>query len=206
MSILTIYGPQPSSYVRTARMTCIEKGVEHELQPIELGGEPHHRLHPWGKVPILEHGSVRLFETSAICRYIDDTFGGPALTPRDATGRAVMEQWISALNCYFYDDLIRSFALQYIFPRGADGAPNREVIDRAVPLMHRDLDALEKGLSGNAWLAGETFSLADAFYAPVLFTASLFPEGQQAIASRSNVQRYLERLIDRPSFRKVQPK
>jgi glutathione S-transferase len=116
-----------------------------------------------------------------------------------------MDQWISVLNCYLYGNMIRDYVLQYLFPRGADGKPNREVIDRAIPLMNRDLDAVEKGLAGKDWLAG-TFSIADIFYGPCLYSASLFPEGKLAINSRPNVKRLLDRVTDRATFQKVQPK
>ncbi len=205
MTTVTLFGPPQSSYVRTARMTCVEKGIEHRLEPVDLGSDAHRALHAWGKVPILEDGSFRLIETSAICRYLDEAFPGPALTPKDPKARATMEQWISVLDCYLYEDLIKSYALQYIFPRGADGKPNREVIDPAVKRMERDLDQLERALEGHTHVVGQTLSLADLFYAPVLFTTSLFPEGKEAIRSRSNVQRLMERLVERPSFRQVQP-
>ena len=78
MSNVKIYGPAPSSYVRTTRMALVEKGVDYELLPIEFGSDAHRALHPYAKVPILEHGDVRLYETQAILRYIDARFDGPA--------------------------------------------------------------------------------------------------------------------------------
>jgi glutathione S-transferase len=203
MTTLTIIGGPRSSYVRTARMTCIEKGVAHELRPIELGGEGHRALHPWGKIPALEHGPFRLYETTAICRYIDDAFEGPSLTPNDPQERARMEQWISVLNSYWYEDLVKSYALQYIFPRGADGQPNRELIARSVSSMSRHLDPVEQALEGRAWLAGDAISLADLFYGPVLVTVTMFPEAKAAIESRPNLKGLLDRISDRPSFREV---
>jgi glutathione S-transferase len=67
------------------------------------------------------------------------------------------------------------------------------------------VDQRARLLAGNSWLAGDSISIADLFYAPVLFTASLFPEGKQAIAERTKVRQDLDRLIERPTFRRVQP-
>ena len=203
MTNVTIHGLSASSYVRTARMICYEKGIEHELRPVELGSDAHRALHPWAKMPILDHGSIRLYETTAITRYLDDTFSPGSLTPKDIAARARGEQWISVLNAYLYETFVRNYILQYIFPRGADGKPNREVIDRAVQKMAHDLDGLEKGIR-HQYLAGDTLSIVDLFYAPVLYSTSLFPEGKPAIASRPNVQRYLDRITDRASFKKAQ--
>src|SRR5574339_509843 len=160
MTTLILHGPPPSSYVRTARTLCEEKGITYELHPVDIGSDAHRELHPWAQVPILTPGTVRIYETAAICRYLDDVFPGRSFTPMAPAARASMEQWISALNCYFYEDLTRNYGLQYLFPRGANGEPNRAVIDPAVERMHRDLDALERGLAGKAWLAGDAISIA----------------------------------------------
>ena len=96
MADVILHGVAPSTYTRTARLTCEGKGVSYQLEPVEFGSARHLALHPFGKIPILEHGSTRIFETLAIARYVDEAFKGPALQPADAKGRALMTQWISA--------------------------------------------------------------------------------------------------------------
>ncbi len=205
MTELTIYGPAPSSYVRTARLVCEEKGVSYTLKPVDLGTEAHQALHPFKKVPVLEHGDVRIFETAAIAHYINDSFDGPSLVPSSPLARAQMEQWISSLDCYLYDSMIKRYALQYIFPRGANGAPDRAVIDAAVPEMTHGLDLLNSALEGRPWLAGQTLSLADLFVAPVIATIKNFPEAKALVAQRSQLARLQEAVEGRPSWPKVQP-
>ncbi len=90
MSKLTIYGIAPSTYTRSARMAAIEKGIEFDFEPVELGSPEHLALHPYGKVPIMRHGDLTLYETFAIGRYIDEAFDGPALQPSDTAERARM--------------------------------------------------------------------------------------------------------------------
>jgi hypothetical protein len=41
MSEVIIYGPPASSYLRTVRMTCIEKNISYELRLVDFGGESH---------------------------------------------------------------------------------------------------------------------------------------------------------------------
>jgi len=204
MADVTIHGPPQSSYVRTARMACEEKGISHDLTPVEPGSDAHRQLHPFAKFPILEHGGVTVCETSAICRYIDDVFDGPALVPADAEARATMETWISNVNCYFYPDMVRDYVLQYVFPRGADGKPDRKVIDGALPGIKRDLAVLDRALDGVDFVAGR-LSLADLFIAPVMAVLSMFPEGKQAIGDFPNIQRVGGPMMNRPSFQRTQP-
>ena len=45
--------------------------------------ENQHPLHPFGRVPALQHDDFVLYETNAIAAYIDDVFPGPKLTPAD---------------------------------------------------------------------------------------------------------------------------
>ncbi len=101
MSDVTLYGFPPSSYTWSARMACEEKGLSHDLEPIEFGSDEHKALHPFAKIPIMKHGDVTVYETAAICHYMDQTFDGPPLTPADAAGQARMMQWNSAIVDYF---------------------------------------------------------------------------------------------------------
>ncbi len=205
MSEIKLYGPPQSSYVRTARWACAEKGVPHELVPVQLGSAEHRRLHPWAKVPILEHGDVRIYETSAIARYIDEAFDGPALTPATAPARARMEQWISALGCYMYDDGVRNYALQYIFPQCADGAPDRRTIDAAAERLGRDVAALDAAYADAQWIAGDALSLADLFIGPFVATFSRFPEGAKILAAAPHLARAFAAMEARAQYLSIQP-
>lgn len=201
MNTVKLYGAPPSSYVRTARMTCVEKGAEHELVVQNPQSPEQKAMHPFGKMPAMTHGDVTLFETSAICRYIDQAFDGPALTPSGATDAAVMEQWISVINCYLYGSMIKNYSLVYIFAGFKGQEPDREKITAGVPAMAEGLQMLDKGYDGKDWLAGDAMSLADLFVAPVVQTVNMFPEGQEAMASCANVKRVFEVMSARDSYK-----
>jgi glutathione S-transferase len=203
MSDLIIFGFPQSTYVRTVRMVCEEKGVSYEMSLIKPGSAVSPAVHPFGRVPAIQHGDVHLYETSAIARYIDEVFPGPSLVPATPLERATMERWISAINGYVYDDLIRKYAFAYIFPRGADGKPDRAVVDASLPSLTRDLHLLDKGLAGVEWLAGNTLSLADLFIAPILSYVGMFPEGQAIMADCPNMKRVGGATTARASFEKT---
>src|SRR5687767_4314542 len=85
MTNVALYGFPLSTYVNVARLVLTHKGVDyvfHDLEA-EMGGPRHLALHPFNRVPILEHGDFRVYETAAIIAYIDDAFSGPSLTPQD---------------------------------------------------------------------------------------------------------------------------
>lgn len=205
MSDITILGPPQSSYVWTTRLLCEEKGISYDLEPVSFGSEAHLQRHPFGKVPVLQHGDLWLFETLAITTYLDHAFDGPSFVPDDAAAQARMHQWLSAINSYMYDDIIRKYVLQYIFPKGQDGEPDRVVIDETLPRIKRDIDALEEGLQDKPWLAGDRVSLADLFLLPIVTYLSNFPEGQEVLTGKGNLQRVIHELQARPSFDRTIP-
>ncbi len=205
MSTVTIHGPVQSTYVRTARMVCEEKGVPYELAPLALGSAEHLALHPFGRVPVLTHGDVKIYETSAIARYVDEVFPGPSLIPGSPVERARMETWISQINSYMYDDIIRNYVFVYFFPKTADGKPDRAKVEAALPNLKRDFGLVDKAVGESEWLAGGTLSLADLFLCPILFYAAQLPEARELMGNCKNMQRAGAATMSRPSFTKTAP-
>jgi glutathione S-transferase len=199
-----VYGVPLSSYVRTVRMTCAEKGVPHRFEPIQLGSSEHRRRHPFLKIPTASHGDFELFETSAICHYIDKAFEGPQLVPSAAKELARMEQWISVINCYVYRDTISNYVLQYVLPSLEGRQPDRAKIDAGLDAMKNAISELDRAYEGREWIAG-TFGLADLFVGPVISSVILFPEGKQAIEASKNLPRVLTQLRGRASSEFLDP-
>lgn len=53
-----IYGVPVSTWTRTVRMVCIEKGIEHELVPVARASDEHRRLHPFARYPVIAIGDT----------------------------------------------------------------------------------------------------------------------------------------------------
>lgn len=200
MSDIVIYGIVQSSYVRTVRLACEEKGVSHEVQAIEFGSSEHVALHPFAKVPAARHGDTVLYETGAIVRYVDAAFDGPSLQPAELAARTRMEQWISATCDYFYQDIIREIVFQRLVAPSRGAEPNEKMIAAAVPKLDHHLGVMERVLSDGDWLAGDALSLADLFLAPIHFWAGMAPEGQRLLPNYPAVGRWWERMSARPSM------
>jgi len=203
---LVLLGDVRSSYTRTARMALAEKGLAYTMQSCAPHSPEIMAVHPFGRIPALRDGEIGLFETSAIVRYVDECFGpAPSLLPGSIIGRARCEQWVSAVNAYLYDTMVRRYILQYLFPRGADGQPDRGVIDGALKEMPAQLAALDKAYGAGDWLAGGVLSMADLFVAPILAYVERMPEGAALLGAAPNVQRAQAVLRARPSFTTTDP-
>ncbi|HUK60688.1 MAG TPA: glutathione S-transferase family protein [Stellaceae bacterium] len=200
MADLVLYGIPQSTYVRSARMACIEKGVPHRLEAATPHSETLNRLHPFGKMPAMEHDGFMLYETSAILRYIDEAFDGPRLTPSDLRRRARMEQWVSAINAYYDRTMIRQIVLQYYFPTGADGKPDRAIIDKSAEDAKKQIAVLDEALAEGPYLLGGDISLADLLLCPILVYFFRTPEGEAMLAASKNIRRAGEAIRARKSF------
>lgn len=206
MSDIVVYGFAPSTFVRTARLALEEKGVDYELATVEFGSAALLKLHPFGRIPAFAHGDVRLYETSAIARYVDEAFDGPALQPSDAGARARMDQWISAFNCYYNPTLVRVLILERLVAPMRGRETDQARIDEALPEIEKHLGVLERELGdGRAHIVGEELTLADLFFAPPIAYLRMTPESERLLANRPAIGRWFDTVSARPSFAATQP-
>lgn len=202
---IKVLGDPRSSYVRATRMALVEKGVKYTLDPVAPHCEAVLALNPFGHVPVFRDGDFTLYETSAIIRYIDECFDGASLVAGNTMARAQMEQWASAISFYCYDTMVRRYVLQYVFPKGAGGAPDRATIDAAVPEIRKQLGILDRAYGKRNVLVGETPTLPDLLLAPIVFYLGLFPEGKALLAEAPSLSRAHAWMAARPSFRETAP-
>lgn len=204
MSTVIIHATPFSTYGRTCTMALIDKGVPYELDPAGPQTPEQLARQPWGAVPAMSHGDVRLYETLAIASYIDTAFDGPALQPDDALQRAQMNQWISVFIQYLYRPAI-DIALQRLFVPAQGGTANEELIAESVPKTEKALAALDGALDGQNFFAGSIVSLADYFVFPLLPYLDMTPEGPALFAETPNLTRWQSAMAKRDSAQKTPP-
>ena len=203
---LTLLGDPRSTYTRTVRMALAEKGVAYTLQACAPHSPELLAVHPFGRIPALRDGDTGIWETTAILNYIEECFDtGTALRPGNIVDRTRALQWSSAINAYLYDTMVRRFVLQFIFPRGAGGQPDRAVIDAALADMPTQFAALEAAYARSPFLAGNSLSGADLLLAPILAYVQHMPEGGALMARYPGVVRAQDLMRQRPSFTSTQP-
>jgi glutathione S-transferase len=203
---VTLLGDARSSYTRTVRMALLEKAVAYTLQEAAPHSAAIRAAHPFGRIPALRDGDLELWESAAIINYLDESFDtGISLRPGSILDRARCTQWISAVNCYLYDTMIRRYLLQVLFPRDPAGKPDRAIIDTALAEIPAQLDALEQAYARSDYLAGASLSAADLFVAPILAGLQFMPEGGRLMETYPNILRAQNLIRQRPSFTSTQP-
>ena len=201
-----VYGFPRSTYVNIVRLILTHKNIPygfHDLEPI-MGKPEHLALHPFNRVPILRHGDFAVYETSAIASYIDEAFDGPRLTPQDVRQRARMNQWISAVNSYYYPYMIFHVTHERLVYPELGIASDEKVVAHALPKVELALGVMERELShGGEYLLGPELTLADFFVLPSTFAFSLTEEGKAMYPRYPAFYRWRERMESLPTTQKL---
>ncbi|MES0128096.1 glutathione S-transferase family protein [Mesorhizobium sp. M0029] len=196
-----VYGADYSVYVRIVRLVLAEKGIDYDLVPVDVfaaEGTPawYFEHHPFGRIPAFEHDGFRLFETSAIARYVDEAFDGPALQPKDARTRATMNQIIGMLDAYAYRSMVWDVAVERLEKEAPDEALVANGLRQAETVL-RVLTALKPP---GPWLLGDHLTLADLHAASIIAYFVKVADGQKLLAAFADIQAWWEGIAKRPSL------
>lgn len=199
------WGSLRSTFSSKTKVVLEEKGLAYRVEREKIGDiwkkTPEvMQKNPLGKVPWIDDGDTRVYDSTVINEYLEERYPQPRLLPADPLERAK----VRALENYG-DEIVLSGPLPGIWMPwwSKPEQRNEEDMERArETLRSRALPFLEESLSGREYLAGE-FSLADAPYmavAMVLQVDGMSLENFPAFAA------YLDRLRARPSYRCIDPR
>ena len=204
MSEFTVYGVPGSPYVRAALLGLEEKGADWRLVPFGMGdmrGPKHLQLHAFGRIPILDHGDFRLYETQAILRYLDRIIPAPALTPADPRAEARMNQLCGITDWYVLPDISSGITFgRLVAPKF--GMPVDEAkIQAAIPRAKLCVTEIARLLGEQDYLAGGAVSIADLLMIPHLSFLTETAEGEEMLAPHGELLAWIRRMEERPSMR-----
>ena len=161
---MKIIGSFVSPYVRKV-LACLElKGLDYEVDPITpfFGNDDFERLSPLRRIPVLVDGDLTLCDSSAICAYLDEAYGGPALLPADPKARA-QARWLEEYadtrlgDLFIWGLFYQKFVHPVVWGVPGDQARIEKTLTEGLPAA---LDYLETVLPAQGWLFDD-FGLAD---------------------------------------------
>jgi glutathione S-transferase len=206
MSEFIVYGVPGSPFMRSVCAAMEEKGEPyriHALGPSER--EARAKLHPFGRIPVIDHGDFRLYETQAILRYIDAVFPTPALQPTDPKAIGRMNQFIGINDWYLFPQVARIIVFQRIVgPVIMGTTPDEAACAAAIPDAERCLNELERLLGDQSFLAGDQLSIADLLLVPQLAYLAATPECAR-ILQDTRLNTWLGRMEARASMQATLP-
>jgi glutathione S-transferase len=208
MPDMILWGFDASTYVRTVKMLLAEKAfTDFEQKPLNvLAGDPktpeHLERHPFGKVPVLDHDGMRIIETSAIVRYLNDVLPGKSLVPATPKDRARMDMIVGIVDSYGYGALIGGVAAYHLFPDFV-GGKNEAMYQGGLANGRKVIELAMKTKGESPFIAGE-LSLADLFLAPIVFYVSLTPDAG-ALSAIAGFTDWWSGIQALPSFQATPP-
>jgi glutathione S-transferase len=199
--MLKIFGHPVSTCTRKVLFTLNELGTPFELVTVDImvgahKQESHLRQQPFGRIPALDDDGFEMFESRAMCRYLNERFGGK-LVPADIKARAKMEQWISVETSEFTPNAMK-FIYQYVFKREQEPA----ALEAAGKALELCTSILDKQLAKTPFLAGDALSLADISYAPYVEYAMGTP-AKDIFAKNRHFAAWWSKVSERPAWRKT---
>lgn len=177
----------PRGFVRDLRLrwACEEAGLPYAVRTIPFADRDTNHLdrQPFGQVPFLDDGTLRMCESGAALLHLARK--SEALMPADPASAAEVTQWLfSALNS------IEMVSVPWWFLK-VSGRPDNEL----GPWLDKRLAQLEHVLVSRDWLAAGRFTVADLLMADVLRVSAVRARGE-----RPATEAYVARVTARPGF------
>lgn len=191
---LELHGYRYSVYLRIVAMTLLEKGcawTHVEVDPFaETVPESYLAINPFGRVPTLVHDGFVLYETTAISRYVDEAFVGPALQPALPQARARMNQIVAVADSYAYWPMVRQVFAQRVFAPAAGEGGDEAMIAEGMERSAQVLAALEKLAAGGPFLVGDRLTLADLHLGAMIACLAAAPEGRAELGRHRRLSQW----------------
>lgn len=194
---MKLYGANVCPFVHRTRLVLAEKGIQHEYVAIDLRNKPewYHEVLPSGKVPLLEHGSVRIWESSIICEYLEEVQPEPALLPADPGEKAGARMLVDWASNAFVPTFYKLLKAQEVDDQ-ADHAEN----------LTTHLERMNRELQGKSYFLGDAPSLVDLEIYPWFERWPVLEEYRKFEIPKEldALTAWRGRMSERPSTRKLE--
>jgi len=231
--VLTLYHNALSTCSQKVQTALTYKNLEWESRSIDLRGgenfsEAYRKINPKTVVPVLVHDDRRIFESTVIMEYLDDTFPEQPFRPDEPYDCAQMRLWTkrvdedlhSAVGIVTLASVFRAAQLQNSRAdvlAEIERIPSSESRKLRLAIYERGIEAPEfqaafraiqtligdmaDTLRRETWLAGPAYSIADAAVAPyILRLQHLHLESIWSGDDASGVADWFDGVARQPAF------
>ena len=164
------------------------------FHPKDLKSDEHRARHPLGRVPVLDDGEVRIYESGAIVEYILERHKNGGLKPATAA-----PEYPAYLQWFHYCEGMVMPPVNTIVVQTVLLPPERRdatVLGQAQRLLGKALQPVNEALAGKDYLIGN-FSAADVMLGHACFMSNRLGCVGEDMA---HLKAYVERISARPAF------
>uniref|UniRef100_A0A2P2K729 glutathione transferase n=1 Tax=Rhizophora mucronata TaxID=61149 RepID=A0A2P2K729_RHIMU len=207
MAAIKVHGHVISTATQRVLATLYERELEFEFVAVNMGAgehkkEPFISLNPFGQLPALEQGDLKLFESRAITQYIAHWYGDKG-TKLVATGpkMATVSVWME-VEAHQFDPVASKLNWELTFKPMFGLTTDAAVVEENEAKLVKVLDIYEARLSRSKYLGGDDFTLADLHHLPN--TACLLrTQCKKLFDERPHVSAWVADIMARPAWSKV---
>lgn len=199
------YAPQSSNSRRTLAVAR-HLGLALDLTVIDLlSAEDRRRLvelNPNSQVPVLEDGSLVLWESGAIMQYLADRTPGQQIYPQNVRDRADVNRWMFWAGAHFAVP-VSAFTWEHVWKKRVTGADaDAAALAVAAQEMHKVASLLDTHLARREWIVGDCLTLADFAVAGPL---TYLEQARLPLAQYANLLAWFGRIGQLEAWQRTEP-
>jgi len=179
-----------------------ELGLEYEVEKYSVGDRAlrtpeYYKIHPMGRIPVLEDGETRIYESGAIVQYLLARHGNGRFAPSvDDPSFPEYLQWLHYAEGSIMGQVNILVVETILLPPEKRNDVN---VNRALKLLRVALGNVDQRLQDREYLTG-TFSGADIMTGHACFGAM---KAGAEIEDYKQLKAYIDRLLERPALKKA---
>ncbi|KAK1398885.1 Glutathione transferase [Heracleum sosnowskyi] len=208
MAEIKVHGIKASTCSQRAFATLNEKGLDFQLVPVDIQNAEHKKqpylsLNPFGQIPVLEDGDLKIFESRAITQYIAYAYAdkGNPLVVQDQKEMAIVSVWMQ-VEAQHFDPPASRIGWELVYKPMFGQQTDNAAVEENEAKLAKVLDIYEARLTESKYLGGDCFTLADLHHLPVVKVLMGTPSSK-LFESRSHVKAWCDDIQARPSWQKV---
>ena len=179
-----------------------ELGLEYDIEKYKVGDRAlrtpeYYKIHPMGRIPVLEDGETRIYESGAIVQYLLARHGDGKFVP-DVNDPSFPEylQWLHYAEGSIMGQVNILVVETILLPPEKRNDVN---VNRALKLLRVALGNVDNRLQDREYLTG-TFTGADIMTGHACFGAM---NAGAEINDYKHLNAYINRLLKRPALEKA---
>jgi glutathione S-transferase len=165
-----------------------------DFHPKDLKSDEHRSRHPLGRIPVLDDGDVRIYESGAIVEYVLERHKNGNLKP-DVSSNNYPDylQWFHYCEGMVMPPINTIVVQTILLP---EDRRDETVLNQAKKLLSKSLQPVNEALEGKEYLIGD-FSAADIMLGHACFMSYRLGNIDSEM---KNLKKYVENINNRPAF------
>lgn len=195
------FPPSPRSF--KVLLVANHLGIKYDLCFCDLTkgaqrADAYALLNPNQKMPVLEDGDFRLWESNAMIQYLAAKAPQSGLLPTDEQGRADVLRWMF-WEATTWDPSIAIVVFERVV-KGllGGGGPDQAEVQKGLDRFNRAASILNTHLKGRSYVCGDRLSLADLSLAAGLTMAE---PAQLPLDTYPEIRAWCARIAELPAWR-----